>query len=325
MVRQKSSWIRPSNMIAEIQSTLKDQVDNGKALIAFSGGIDSTTLSTIAGHVLGERLRAMCIDGGQLRANEINEVRQNAKYAGVHLDIFDALKNFMYMWNSFCDQLPDPEHKRKLFRNEYQICLSKALVGTKWNATHFIQGTLAPDMIESGQTGGDVIKTHHNIGVKIGQCVSLHPLSHLFKYEVRALAESIGLPESVTKRQPFSGPGLFIRVVNGWPTTERLETLRWADKMVTDLAKEYKIYDEISQLVVGHECGRYVGVKGDERTYGHAILVRGVKTIDFMTAGRYRFPDEFEDAITAKLTKHPKITRVFLDITPKPPGTIEFE
>lgn len=313
----------PSNLTDQIKQVIADSVGKDCAVIAFSGGVDSTTLATIAARALGDKLKAVCIDGGQLREGELDEIRFNAEAAGVSLDIISAWKEFDSLWDAYKDRSPDPEFKRKLFRGQYQGLLNA--YAAKCGATHFIQGTLAPDMIESGQTGGDVIKTHHNIGVRLGGCDSLHPFSHLFKYEVRALAESLGLPASVTKRQPFPGPGLFIRVKNGWPTAERLEVLRWADKAVRDIVTAEGLDSDISQMPVILNCGLAVGVKGSERAYGYEITIRPVRTIDFMTAEGIDFPTSVKLKIESALTKHPKIVGALWKITPKPPGTVESE
>lgn len=314
---------KPDDMISEIQNQLKFETMDGRVLMGVSGGVDSTTLAALASPVIGARLRGLCIDGAQLRENERDEIRVNLDVANTNLTIIDAKKRFQQLWTENSGRDPDPELKRKLFRTAYQNELASH--AKECNISYFIQGTLAPDMIESGKTGGDVIKTHHNIGVELPGCKSLQPFSHLFKYEVRELAKQCRLPDAIVNRQPFPGPGLFIRIVNGWPTEERLALVRHADKLTRDIVSEHGIYQDISQLVVAMDCGRTVGVKGDERCYGHSILVRGVKTIDFMTASAYEMPSEVKKKITKALTRHPKITRVLWDETPKPPGTIEFE
>lgn len=317
----EKDW-NPKDMINEIQSSLRGQASDGNVILAFSGGVDSTALAALASPVIGGRLKAVCIDGNQLRQGELDEIRANADFANVSLSILNATDDFQAAWNPHLLEPPDPELKRKIFRTTYQTCLSK--VARESNALFFIQGTLAPDMIESGQTGGDVIKTHHNVGVEIPGCTSLHPFQNLFKYEVRELAKNLRLPESVVMRQPFPGPGLAIRVLD-WPTAEKIEILRWADYRVTSLAKEFGVYGNTSQLVVALDYGQFVGVKGDERAYNYAAIVRGVNTVDFMTATPYQFAPEMREVITTNLTKHNRIGRVFWDETPKPPGTVEFQ
>ena len=316
---------RPEDMISEIRSRLQADTGGQSSLLAFSGGVDSTTLASIASTVLGSNLRAVCIDGGQLRDGEIEEIRQNAEFANVSLSVVSAEDYFasLFVGNERVGNPPDPETKRKLFRRGYTNRLN--LAHQSFSPVFFIQGTLAPDMIESGLTGGDVIKTHHNTSVVLDGCRSLHPFAHLFKYEVRALAEILELPAQVRDRKPFPGPGLFVRIIDGWPTRERLEILRWADKQVDGMLKEHGVLDDIDQLVVGLSCAKSVGTKGDSRAYGYPIVVRGVKTVDYMTAVGYQLPAEVRKIICSELTKHSKITRVWFDETDKPPGTVEFE
>ena len=188
-----------------------------------------------------------------------------------------------------------------------------------------LQGTLAPDRIESGITGGAVIKSHHNVGLDMGNLLQMHPIDHLFKYEVRALAREIGLPESVWNRQPFPGPGLFLRVVGVPVTSDKLDIVRWADARAREILARHGIYDQLSQLVVAYVGVNTVGVKGDARVYGGAIVVRAVETIDFMTARGVHFSDDIEDEILNALTRHPEIVRVWFDPTEKPPATTEME
>ncbi|MDR3557908.1 MAG: glutamine-hydrolyzing GMP synthase [Candidatus Pacebacteria bacterium] len=291
----EKDW-HPADIVSGLQSRMRGELSDGRVAIAFSGGTDSTTLAALLSPVVGARLRAFCIDGGQLRKGELEVIKANADSANVELEVIHAEADFLAAFDIVHTQAPDPELKRRIFRQTYQSCLTRRLCA--WNAAHFIQGTLAPDMIESGQTGGDVIKTHHNIGVMVKGCTSYHPFAHLFKYEVRALARELELPESVINRQPFPGPGLFIRIKNGWPNSERLDILRWADHEVTRIVKKAGIYEDVSQLVVGLPCGLSVGVKGDERAYAYEIVVRGVKTIDFMTAEGYQFPADVRREIS---------------------------
>ncbi len=153
----------------------------------------------------------------------------------------------------------------------------------------------------------------------------LHPFRNLFKYEVRELGKALNLPQSVYERNPFPGPGLYLRVVGTPVTAENIQLVREADKMVTDILKKYNLEKSISQLIVALLGINSVGVKGDERVYGHSLAVRAVQTVDFMTAKGFYFPEEVVNEITSTLTKHKGIVRVLFDMTPKPPATTEFE
>jgi len=217
----------------------------------------------------------------------------------------------------------DAEKKRGQFRLGYRDVLVEA--ASVDGASVVLQGTLAPDRIESGATGGALIKTHHNVGLNLDGLDQMHPLASLFKYEVRELARAMGLPESVWKRQPFPGPGLFIRVLGVPATPDRLEVVRWADARVKEIVWRHGLYDEISQLIVALAGLNTVGVKGDGRVYSPAILVRGIKTLDFMTGSGVRLPNEVKDEIEAVVLQHAGITRIWYDETDKPPGTTEFE
>jgi GMP synthase (glutamine-hydrolysing) len=188
-----------------------------------------------------------------------------------------------------------------------------------------VQGTLATDLIESGKAGKSaMIKTHHNVGLD-WQVEDLHPFRNLFKYEVRELARALKLPAAVYERSPFPGPGLYLRVVGTPVSKENIELVREADKAVTEIIKKHNLQKEISQLIVALLGIKSVGVKGDERVYGHSLAVRAVQTIDFMTAKGFYFPEDVVNEITSAITKHKDIVRVFFDMTPKPPATTEFE
>ena len=169
-----------------------------------------------------------------------------------------------------------------------------------------------------------MIKTHHNVGLS-WKVEDLHPFRNLFKYEVRELARALKLPSSIYERNPFPGPGLFLRVVGTPVSKEKIELVREADKTVTEILKKHNLAKDISQLIVALLGINSVGVKGDERVYGHSLAIRAIQTSDFMTAKGYYFPPEVVDEITNALTKHKNIVRVFFDMTPKPPATTEFE
>ena len=217
----------------------------------------------------------------------------------------------------------DGEDKRAKFRDVYKRIFEEQIA--KYEAGFIVQGTLATDIIESGKAGQSaMIKTHHNVGLA-WEVEDLHPFRNLFKYEVRELARVMNLPKEVYERNPFPGPGLFLRVVGTPVSKEKIELVRQADKTVSDIVKKYNVAKDISQLIVALLGVNSVGVKGDERVYGHSLVVRAVQTVDFMTAKGYYFSEEMVNEITNALTKHKDIVRVFFDVTPKPPATTEFE
>lgn len=314
----EQDW-QPSSIVPSIQESVLAQIGNQKAIFGFSGGVDSTTVSAILSPVLKKRLLAVTLDGRHLREGELDEIKQHAEYADVALKIVDARPEFAKTMATVIDA----EEKRKRFKKVYADLLVKA--ARDFGATVVIQGTLAPDRIESGTTGGALIKPHHNVGLDMGNLLQLHPINHLFKHEVRALAREIGLPESVWNRQPFPGPGLFLRVVGVPATPEKLDIVRWADAHVREITQRHGIYNDLSQLIVAYIGVNTVGVKGDARVYGGAVVVRAVETNDFMTAKGVHLSDTIQDEITATLTKHPEIVRVWYDPTNKPPATIEME
>lgn len=317
----KLDW-QPQSVIEEIR---KQAAAYGKIKVlgGFSGGVDSSTLSAILAPVLRENLRVVCIDGGQFRQDEIEEVILHAKICGVDLKIVRSEGGFL----TALEGITDAAEKRIAFRTVYKTILEKesALFDPAGEEV-VLQGSLATDFIESGQhsgSGSAEIKKHHN--TKLGFKRELHPFKNLFKYEVRALARALGLPDSITLRQPFPGPGLFLRV-NGVPITkERLELVRWADAEVTRILRDAGLWPEISQLVVALNGVPTVGVKGDGRVYAGSIVVRAVQTSDFMTATGYQIPAEVRRRISREITKHPQVVRVFFDETDKPPGTVEME
>jgi GMP synthase (glutamine-hydrolysing) len=309
----------PTSIVSSIQNQMRTELDGQTVLMGFSGGVDSTTVACILSPVLGSRLLGIVIDGGQLREGELQEIHQHAMAAGITLRCIDARHDFSQAMAGIIDA----EEKRRRFKKVYQEIFVD--VAHQIDATAVIQGTLAPDRIESGATGGAHIKSHHNVGLTMDGLTQIHPVQHLFKHEIRALARELDLPDSVWKRQPFPGPGLFVRVVGVPATPDNLDIIRWADARVKEILVRHGLYDEISQSVVAYLGINTVGVKGDGRVYGGAICVRLVKTVDFMTAHIVHLPNPVEEEICSTLTKHPKIVRVFFDKTSKPPATIELE
>ncbi len=317
----EKDW-QPRNIIEEIRAEICGAIKSGeRAIIGFSGGVDSTTLSAIAAKVLKEDLLAVCIDTGALREDELEEIKFNAQAAGVRLKIVKAARIFQkYLGNT-----TDAEKKRKRFKKAYAKILGRE--AKSFGAKYLLQGTLNTDIIESGKDGEAAgIKGHHNVDNLIPGVEQLHPLRNLFKYEVRLLTKELGLPDSIVERKPFPGPGLFIRVSGEPAKPDKLAIVRWADGEVDYIVrKNAGVYNEISQLIVALNCVKTVGIKGDSRSYAYAIAVRALVTTDFMTGKGYQFPPEMRREITTALTRHPKIVRVFFDETNKPPATTEME
>lgn len=293
--------------------------DDEHALLLFSGGVDSTTVASVAARVLGERLHAVTFDAGHLRENEVEEIKRNAALAGVNLTVIDCADDFI----RDISRTLDPELKRAAFRSNYARLTREA--AKRFGATKIIQGTIAPDRIESGMTGGARIKTHHNsAGLDFGNLHEVHPIDDLFKDEVRALSRQIGLPQDVFNRPPFPGPGNFLRVVNIPVTENALAAVQWAEARVREMAAKDPRYCNMSQVVVAI-IGRAVGVKGDDRVFGYMVGVRGVRTKDFMTAEGVAFEPNFQKQVSQKLCEYPSIVQVGFFPTDKPPGTTEFE
>jgi GMP synthase (glutamine-hydrolysing) len=312
----------PKDLIREIQKEVLGvvKINNKNIILGVSGGVDSTTLAAVLAPVLGKRLICVAIDTGGLRKNELEELKINTRNAGVkNLVIIKAGEEFIKNIGTTIDG----EEKRAKFRVVYQKIFAEQI--KEHNAGFILQGTLATDIIESGKAGESaMIKTHHNVGLSF-KVEDLHPFRNLFKYEVRELARALKLPKAIYERNPFPGPGLFLRVVGTPVSKENIELVREADKTVADILKKHDVAKNISQLMVALLGINSVGVKGDERVYGHSLAVRAIQTSDFMTSKGYYFPPEVVDEITSALTKNKNIVRVFFDMTPKPPATTEFE
>jgi GMP synthase (glutamine-hydrolysing) len=260
------------------------------------------------------------IDTGGMRDLEVEMVKEMAQRAGIDLLVVEKYQD---RFIREVGQSIDAEEKRALFRKVYGEVFQE--VAKDFGATHMIQGTLATDLIESGSHGkSDVIKTHHNVNLDLG-LKEIMPLKDYFKFEVREMASMFVLEELVAKRQPFPGPGLYLRVVGTPVTAELLGIVREADAAVANILKKHNLYDKISQSIVALLGVDTVGVKGDSRVYGHSLVVRTVETVDFMTVRGFYLDPSVCDEIISALTVHPKIVRVFFDWTTKPPATTEFE
>jgi GMP synthase (glutamine-hydrolysing) len=314
----------PEHTLERLIAEVQERTDGGRkrVLLAVSGGVDSSTLALLLTRA-GIEHTAVFVDHGLLRLDERDEVEQALLPLGVNLVSVGASKRFV----SALAGVSDPEEKRKVIGREFiAVFREKAL---ELGPFHFLaQGTLYPDVIESaGSEGSASIKSHHNVGGlpnDIGFEL-LEPFRYLFKDEVRELAGLLGLPEELRMRHPFPGPGLAIRII-GEITPERLGILREADSIFISSLKEAGLYDQVWQALAVLTSLRSVGVVGDERRYGYILALRGVTSVDGMTADWSRLPHEFLDQVAARITRNiPQIGRVVYDITSKPPATIEWE
>lgn len=308
--------------IDETVLKLKTEV-SGKALIAFSGGVDSTVCAALVNKAIGKNLIAAHVDTGYMRKNESKNVKSLMEKMGLNYRFIDASKEFY----SALKGIEDPEKKRKIIGEKFIRVFEK--VAEKEEIKYLVQGTIAPDWIESGGEQRDTIKSHHNVGglPEKMKLKLVEPLRDLYKDEVRKVARILEL--SVSEKQPFPGPGLAIRII-GEATPERTEIVREAcdivEKEIESAVKEGLMEMPWQYFAVLLPV-KSVGVQGDRRAYGNVIAIRAVHSIDAMTCAFSKIPNEVLDRISIKITNamKEKINRVVYDTTNKPPGTVEWE
>jgi len=315
----------PASVIEEQIARIRAQVGDGRAICGLSGGVDSSVAALLVHRAIGDRLTCVFVDHGLMRKNEGEQVIAAFRdHFHVPLVAIEASERFLARLRG----VSDPEEKRKRIGAEF-IRVFEEEADRLQDVRFLVQGTLYSDVIESGGgTGAATIKSHHNVGglPEDLQFGLVEPLRALFKDEVRAVGEELGLPERLVWRQPFPGPGLAIRIVGGEATWERLETLREADAILQEEIRGAGLYRELWQSFCVLPDIRTVGVQGDARTYGNVIVIRAVTSDDAMTADWARLPYDLLEQIASRMINEIRpVGRVVLDITSKPPGTIEWE
>ncbi len=310
-------------LLKESIAEIKAKVGNKKVLCALSGGVDSSVSAVLVHKAVGDNLTCVFVDHGLLRKGEAEQVlktfREKFQMKLIHVD---ARERFL----SKLAGVTDPERKRKIIGEEF-IRVFEAEAAKLGQIDFLVQGTVYPDVVESGTAGSALVKSHHNVGglPENMQFELIEPLRLLFKDEVRLLGTELGLPEEVVWRQPFPGPGLAVRVL-GEVTEEKLAVLREADAIVTEEIRKAGLDKEIWQYFAILPNFKSVGVKRDKRTYSWTIAVRAIHSSDAMTADWVRLPYEVLEKISSRICSElTQVNRVVYDITPKPPATIEWE
>jgi GMP synthase (glutamine-hydrolysing) len=318
----KGAWTTESVVTSAVRA-VQEQVGDGKVVCALSGGVDSAVTAGIVHRAVGEQLTCIFMDHGFLRKNEADQVvRTFGENFHVNLIHVQAQERFLKRLQGVID----PEEKRRIIGDEYANVLEEG--ARNLGAVQFLaQGTLYPDVIESGTRDAARIKTHHNVGglPETLELELVEPVRYLFKDEVRRVGEELGLPDEIVWRHPFPGPGLAIRVI-GEVTLERLDTLREADAIIIDEIMAAGLYRRIFQCFGVLAPIKSVGVMGDQRTYGNTVILRAVTSDDAMTADWSQLPYEVLSSISTRIINEvPGVNRVVYDISSKPPATIEWE
>lgn len=320
--RCRPNW-RVEDYIERAVSEVRDRVGGAKAIVALSGGVDSSVTAVIASRAIGKNLNAVFIDHGFLREGELDAVRSIFSRFEMNLIILDEKKRFLKRLKN----VTDPEEKRKIIGEEFIRSFER--VADELKADYLIQGTIYPDRIESGfRKHSDKIKTHHNVAglpdITSFKAI-VEPIRDLYKDEVRQVAQKLCLPRTVWGRQPFPGPGLAVRII-GEVNDEKLTILRKADRVVTEEMEKAGLDGELWQYFAVLTDTRSTGVKGDARVYGYTVAIRAVVSTDGMTSSFAQLPYRLLERISSRLTNEIKeVVRVVYDITHKPPATIEWE
>ena len=318
----EANW-KPESLIDRAVHEIKQTVGDGKAIIALSGGIDSSAATFLAAKAIGKNLTAIFVDHGFMRDGEPEFVKRTFERRSVNVVVIDAQERFLKKLKG----VVDPEEKRKIIGIEFIRVFEE--MAKKIGAEYLIQGTIYPDRIESGiRKHSDKIKSHHNVAglpTKIEFKAIIEPLRDLYKDEVREVAKMLGLPNEIVKRQPFPGPGLAVRII-GEVTKEKVDLARKADKIVSEEIEKSGLKESLWQYFAVLTETKSTGVKGDSRAYGYTVAIRAVESKEAMTAGFAKIPYDVLERISTRITNElPLVTRVVYDITHKPPATIEWE
>jgi len=319
----EANW-EPASLTDKAIDEIRREVGEKKAIIALSGGIDSSTVVVLASKAIGKNLTAVFVDHGFMREGEPEFVEKTFTDLGVNIVVVDTRERFF----SRLRGVLDPEAKRKVIGEEFIRVFED--IAEKTGAEYLLQGTIYPDRIESGiRRHSDRIKSHHNVAglpTKISFKAIIEPLRDLYKDEVREVAESLGLPKEIVRRQPFPGPGLAIRVI-GEVTPDRVDLLKKADSIVAEeIERNEALRESLWQYFAVLTDTKSTGIKGDSRAYSYVMAVRAVESQEAMTASFARIPYEILERISTRITNElPQVTRVVYDISHKPPATIEWE
>ena len=320
--KAEKTW-KMDDFADKIIAEIKEKYAGEKMICALSGGVDSSVAATIVSKAIGDNLQCIFVDHGLLRKNEADEVIETYKDLGLKVKKVDASQEFLDLLKG----VDDPETKRKIIGNHF-IEVFEREAKEFGEAKYLVQGTIYPDVVESGKDKSSVIKSHHNVGGLPEDMLFeglVEPLRDLFKDEVRALGEAIGVPHDMVWRQPFPGPGLAIRVM-GDITEEKLEIVRETDAILREEIKNHGLNEDIWQYFTVWTPIKTVGVKGDARVYDNVIAIRAIESTDAMTVEAANLPYELMQTLSSRMINEVAgVGRVVYDITSKPPGTIEWE